>query len=143
MTIAKAHLFASLAAAAAVAGLATSALAITAAPATDPSVLVFDQSLSGEQINVSYAYLPRDGHIVIYAADGAGKPGGDPLGSAAVKAGSHVNVKVKLDKPGTAGTKLWAALYEDKDGKPGFTKGAEAALWNAGKLPIENQFTIR
>lgn len=143
MSIAKTHTLASLAAVAAVAVVASSALAATTAPPTDPSVLVFDQPLSGEQVNVSYAYLPRDGYIVIYGADTTGKPVGDPLGSATAKAGSHVNVKVKLDKPPTAGSKMWVSLYDDKDGKPGFVKGPDTAVWNAGRLPMENQFTIR
>lgn len=129
-----------------VAGVAALSLAATAAvpgAATEPSVLVFDQAHKSGTIKVDYAFLPKKGYVVVYSADAAGKPTGEPLAHVPLEAGDHRDISVKLTAIPTAGTKLWASLYEDSDGKPGFAKGADVALWPNGKLPLENAFTIR
>lgn len=126
-----------------IAALSIAATAATPAPTGEPSVLVFDQPHKGGAVNISYAYLPKKGYVVIYAAGTSGKPSGEPLAHLPLEAGDHRNISVMLNTMPAPGTKLWATLYEDSDGKPGFTKGADVSLWANGKLPLENAFSIR
>lgn len=132
-----------LAGAAGIAALSIAATAAVPAASTDPSVLVFDQAGKDGAVTISYAYLPRKGYAVIYGADASGKPSSEPLAHVPLEAGDHRNISVKLTAIPAPGSKLWASLYEDKDGKPGFAKGADVSLWSDGKLPLENVFTIR
>jgi len=121
----------------------TAVAAIPAAATTEPSVLVFDQAPKNGAVNVSYAYLPQDGYVLIYSADADGKRSADPIGSAALKAGDHRDVSVKLTAAPAPGAKLLAVLYQDKDGKPGPTRGTDVSFWPDGKIPSENAFTVR
>lgn len=125
------------------AGAAVAATGPASASTTNPSVLVFDQAVKDGSVSISYAYLPKSGYVVIYGSTADGKSSGEPLGSASLKSGDHRNVAVKLNSAPAAGTKLWATLYEDRDGKSGPTKGTDVSMWSDGKLPMENAFTIR
>ncbi len=132
----------SAAAVAAVAMIAGGAHVATAAvPGAPPSVLVFNQTPAGKAISIDYANLPVDGYVVVYASDGEGKRTGEPLGSAALKAGSHQDVKVELSAAPAKGAALWASLYKDKDGKQGFDAAGDKPMWT--KLPMQNAFTIQ
>ena len=71
-----------------------------------------------------------------------GKPAGDPLGNIALKAGDHRDFKIELKAAPPANTKLWAALYEDKDGDAKLDKAKDVAFWPGAKLPYENNFVI-
>lgn len=113
-----------------------------AAAATDPSVLAFDQKAEGNKVKLTYAFLPQDGYVVIYAGDDKDKASGDPLGSAALKAGDHRDVMITLKTAPTAKTKLWATLYRDTDGDGKHKSGTDVSLWGE-KLPLENQFMIQ
>lgn len=113
------------------------------ASSTPPSVMVFDQSIRDGKVSVSYAHLPKDGYLVVYAANADGKPSGEPLGHAELKSGSHRDVAIKLDRVPAAGMKLWATLYEDRDGKAGFSKGADVAMWQGDRVPLQNGFVIK
>lgn len=129
--------------AAAAAACSAAAVAATPPPTTEPSVLVFDQAHTGGTVKIDYVYLPKKGYVVIYGADATGKSNGEPLAHVPLEAGDHRNISVKLTTPPAPGAKLWASLYQDSDGKPGFAKGADLSLWSDGKLPAENAFTIR
>ena len=120
---------------------ALTAHAATQGAATEPSVMVMNQTLQDGQLNVDYAYLPKKGYAVVYAGKD-GKAIGEPLGHVALDAGSHVKFKIKLDKAPAPGTALWVALYEDKDGKDGFDRQADASLWG-DKLPYENRVIVQ
>lgn len=121
--------------AAVVAGAAQAAVAN--AP---PSILVFDQK-SAKQVSIDYVNIPANGYVVVYAADAEGKPNGAPLGSLSVNAGSHMDLKVALADAPAPGMNLWASLYKDKDGKEGFNKQGDKAVWS--KLPMQNAFTVQ
>lgn len=121
---------------------AFSAQAATQGAATEPSVMIFNQKLQDAQINVDYAYLPTKGYAVVYGSDKDGNPASEPLGHTALEAGSHVNFKIKLDKAPPQGTRLWVSLYEDKDGKAGFDRQADASLFGK-KLPYENHIVVQ
>lgn len=123
--------------------VALPAFAATPNEATAPSVMVFGQKAQGQTVAVSYAHLPKDGYIVIYSSDKDGKPSGDPLGNIALKAGDHRDFKVELKSPPPPDSKLWAALYEDKDGDKKLDKSKDLSFWPGGKLPWENQFQIQ
>ena len=122
--------------------LAVTANAATQGAMTEPSVMVLDQKISDGHLMVEYAYLPEKGYAVVYGADKDGKPIREPLGHLSLEQGSHSKFKIKLDKATPAGAKLWVALYKDKDGKAGFDKQADAAIWG-DKLPAENQVIVQ
>lgn len=117
--------------------------AANAASTAEPSVLVFDQTVRDGKVSISYAGLPKSGYVVIYGASPDGKPSGEVLGHAELKSGGHRDIAIKLDRVPAAGTKLWASLYEDSDGKAGFNKGPDVSLWQGSKLPLENSFVIK
>ena len=110
--------------------------------ATPPSVLIFDQKPQDGQITVEYAYLPSNGYVVLYGADKNGQPVHEPLGHIELKAGDHRKIGIKLNNATQNGKTMWAALYVDKDSKPGFDKTADASIWN-DELPLENRFVVR
>jgi hypothetical protein len=132
-----------LAAPLAVASVATAATQPAAGSTTEPSVMVFDQAAKDGKVNISYAYLPKNGYVVVYGTSADGKVSGEPLGSASLKAGDHRDVAVKLSSQPAPGTKLWATIYEDRDGKQGPARGTDMAIWESSALPRENAFTIR
>jgi hypothetical protein len=106
-----------------------------------PSLLVFNQKLQGDSVDVKYAYMPKDGFIVVYGSDSSGRIGNKPLGSAAIKAGDQRDVKVALTTKPKSGSKLWATLYNDADGNAKFD-GNDAAVWTVSQLPLQNEFQI-
>lgn len=106
-----------------------------------PSILVFNQKPAGSQVSVDYVNIPASGYVVVYAADAEGKPTGAPLGHAPVSAGSHMDLKVTLSAAPAPGTNLWASLYKDKDGKEGFNKQGDKAVWS--QIPMQNAFTVQ
>lgn len=109
----------------------------------DPTVTVLNQKPQGQSVNISYAHVPKAGYLVIYGSDADGKPTGDPLGVTALKAGDHRDFKVELKAAPAANAKLWAALYEDKDGDAKLDKTKDMAFWPGNKLPWENKFQIQ
>ena len=110
--------------------------------ATPPSVLIFDQKPQDGQITVEYAYLPSNGYVVLYGADKNGQPIREPLGHIELKAGNHRKFSIKLNNAAQSSDSMWAALYVDKDSKPGFDETADASIWN-DELPLENRFVVR
>jgi hypothetical protein len=122
--------------------LAIAANAATQAAATDPSVLVLDQKASGGELLVEHAHMPEKGYAVVYGVDKDGNPVREPLGHTELSPGIHTKFKIKLNKEPAPGTTLWVSLYKDKDGKAGFDKQADAAIW-PDKLPYESRVTIQ
>lgn len=113
----------------------------TGAAMPNPSVLVFNQKVDGKTIKLAYAFMPKNGFIVIYGSDASGKMTGSPLGSAAIPAGDHRDVKVTLTTEPKRGAKLWATLYEGVDGKANFDD-KDQAVWKVSELPLQNMFVI-
>jgi hypothetical protein len=123
-------------------GLATVAHAATSAATTPPSVVAFNQKIEDGSVSVEYAYLPEKGYAVIYGADKDGNPIRESLGQIELTAGDHRSFKIKLDKAPLAGSKLWVSLYTDKDGKAGFDRKADTAIWQ-DRLPATNQIVVQ
>lgn len=122
-------------------GLALTPAKDSTAATTPQSVLVYDQKINNKTVIIKYAYLPKDGFVVIYGSDASGKITGEPIGSAALKAGDHRDLRVTLANEPKAGTKLWAALYDDSDHKSSFDK-TDKPLWAMNKLPLQNMFKV-
>lgn len=115
-------------------GLPLSAYAVVQNPdatmsQTPPSVIVFNQKPKGNELSVTYAYMPSAGHLVIHNSEG-GKVGRDVVGSVKLEAGDHHNIAVKLDKALPSGTSLWASLTDSQ--KRPFEQ----------TLPLQNEFRI-
>lgn len=137
-------LIASVVACSAIVGAAMPAAAVTAtgATTTPPSVLVFDQKVSGGAVDVKYAYLPSKGYVAVLASDANGKPSGAPLGVQAITAGDHRDVKVALSGQPKTGDKLWVSLYFDSDGQAGFDAKADKPVWPDG-VPTMNTLIVQ
>ncbi|MFT3732159.1 MAG: hypothetical protein QM780_12200 [Hyphomicrobium sp.] len=99
---------------------------------TPPSVIVFNQKPKEGEINVTYAYLPSAGHLVIHGSNSSGKANDSVIGSTKLDAGAHNNVTVKLDKNVADGTSLWASL----------TNADKRPFWKTS-LPLQNEFLIK
>jgi hypothetical protein len=111
-------------------GLAAAiALSCSASAATQdflPSVTALSQKVKGDTVSITYAFLPKDGTLAILSGDPSSRAGASVLGSVALSAGDHRNVKVQLSREPTAGTRLWAAIDQAKSGKP-FKRSDERA----------------
>jgi hypothetical protein len=123
-------------------GGATVANAAATAATTPPSVVALNQKIEDGNVSVEYAYLPEKGYAVIYGADKDGNPIRDALGHIELAAGDHRKVTIKLDKVPPAGSKLWVSLYTDKDGKAGFNRKGDTAIWQ-DRLPAANQILVQ
>jgi LPXTG-motif cell wall-anchored protein len=88
----------------------------TAAAAADQateqnSLEADDQALTNNSVNVKEVYSAQDGWMVIHL-DENNAPG-KVIGHTAVKKGESTDVKVTLDQPVSAGTKVWPMLHID------------------------------
>jgi hypothetical protein len=99
---------------------------------TPASVIVFSQKPKGDQITVTYAFMPTAGHLVIHGSSKNGKPDDAVFGSIPLQAGDHRDIGVKLEKAPAPGTKLWASL----------TNSEKKSFWPSS-LPAENEFHVQ
>ena len=83
-----------------------------------PSVTVLNQKLKKDAVSITYAFLPKDGTLAILSGDPSNKTGASVVGSVALQAGDHREVKVPLSSEPKAGTRLWAQIEQGKSGKP-------------------------
>lgn len=96
----------------------------------DPSIIAMNQKMKGDSVTITYAFLPGDGTLDIYAVNSSGKIDAKPLGTVDLKAGDHRNVKVNLSAPPREGTRLEAVF--DTSGQP---------IKNSGDVP-ERTFSV-
>jgi hypothetical protein len=75
-----------------------------------------NQKIKGDAVSITYAYLPQDGTLDIYAVNATGKVGTTPLGKISLTAGDHRDIKVSLSSPPKEGMRLRAVL--EKAGRP-------------------------
>jgi hypothetical protein len=125
-------------------GPATAAFAARApeTSSTPASVLAFDQKIADGKIEITYAYLPVDGYVVIYEIDRQTKRGDGPLGHTALKAGPHIKFQVPITKVAASGTTVSAVVYSDADDKLGFDNSRDTPLW-PDVIPTESRFLIK
>ena len=127
-----------------VAALLATAFAGFAYAAT-ASIKVSDQKVTGGEVTIADVNLPKTGFLVIHPSDAKGNLVERDIGHAALTAGDHPSVKVKLSQTPKAGDKLWAMLHEDTGvtgvyefGAPG-KANVDMPLKENGK-PVEQSF---
>lgn len=111
-------------------GGAAIAATTTSSGTPNPSIIAMNQKMKGDSVTITYAFLPKDGTLDIYAVNSSGKIEEKPLGRVELKAGDHRNVKVDLSSPPKKGTRLQATF--DNSGQ---------FLKNSGDVP-ERTFSV-
>lgn len=99
---------------------------------TPPSVLAMSQKIKNGEVNVTYAFAPKDGVLAIYGSDAKGHIDKTLLGSTPITAGDHRDVHVKLSAAPAPGAKLWAVLEQS-------SASGKTAFKTDGK-PVEENF---
>lgn len=82
--------------------------------AAPPSVTVTDQKLARNRVTIADVNLPKTGFIAIHGSDASGKMTNKIIGYAALKAGDHKGVKVRLTGTHGAGETLWVVARQSK-----------------------------
>lgn len=91
--------------------IANAAFADSQKPA---SIIAFNQKSANGAVSLTYAYLPRNGAVDVYAVGPDGKLAGKSLGNVTLKAGDYRNVRVMLNPLPAKGTRLVAVIEKDK-----------------------------
>ena len=112
-------------------------VAAFAATGTAPSIIAMGQKAKGHSVSIEYAYLPKDGYLVIHPSDKHGKMRSNVIGQEQLAAGSHDHVSVKLDVPIKSGQTFWAELQQ----KP-FANGSSHPFQDNG-TPVQESFVIQ
>ncbi|MBA2126901.1 hypothetical protein DLM45_11820 [Hyphomicrobium methylovorum] len=107
---------------------------------TPASVIVMDQKLDRPEVNVSYVFAPENAFAVVY---GKGDNAKSVLGSIAVAAGDHRDVKIPISENAKAGDELWISVYRAKDDSKTFDRESATPYWTAENLPSTNGFVVR
>lgn len=79
---------------------------------TAASVIAMNQKIKGNAVSITYAYMPKDGTLDIYAVDPNGKLGVKPLGQVSLTAGDHRDIRVGLSSIPKEGSSLRAVIEE-------------------------------
>jgi hypothetical protein len=83
-----------------------------AASETQASIIARSQAPKHGAVAITYAYLPKDGSLDIYAVSPSGKREGNAVGTVALKAGAHRDVAVTLKPMPEKGAKLVAVIEQ-------------------------------
>ena len=86
--------------------------AAVAASGTPASIIAMSQKPKNSSVSITYAFLPKDGSLNIYAVSPSGKREGKPLGDVTLKAGDHRDVAVKLMSMPKHGSRLVAVIEQ-------------------------------
>src|SRR5690348_17881460 len=81
-------------------------------PGIPASVIAMNQKIKDNAVSITYAYMPKDGTLDIYAVDSNGKLGAKPLGKVSLTAGDHRDIIVGLSSVPKEGTRLRAVIEE-------------------------------
>jgi hypothetical protein len=90
--------------------------AALAVSGTNASIIAMSQKAKNDAVSITYAYLPKDGSLDVYAVSPSGKHEGKALGNVALKAGDHRNFAVTLNPVPEKGEKLIAVI--EQSGQP-------------------------
>lgn len=101
--------------------LLASGAALAAAGGTSASIIAMSQKPKGDAVSITYAYLPHDGSLAVFAVHRTGKLAGPPVGEVKLTAGDHRNVSVTLKPLPKPGAKLEAVI--ERSGQPLKTSG--------------------
>jgi hypothetical protein len=102
----------------------SAALAEIATPGTHASVIAMSQKPKSDAVSITYAYLPKDGTLNLYALSPSGKMEKTPVGKVALKAGDHRQVSVSLNPMPKKGERLEAVI--EQSGQPVVHSGDKA-----------------
>lgn len=91
--------------------LATGA-ALAGASTTPPSIIAMSQKPKSGAVSITYAYLPKDGALDIFAISSSGKMESEPLGNVDLKAGDHRDVSVTLNPLPQTGDRLVGVIEQ-------------------------------
>jgi hypothetical protein len=82
--------------------------------AQSPSINVTDQKPTRNTVTIADVNLPKKGFVAIHASDASGNMNNKIVGYAALRAGDHKGVKVRLTGAHKAGETLWVVAHETK-----------------------------
>jgi hypothetical protein len=89
---------------------------------TPAEVIALNQKIKGDGVSITYAYLPKNGMLAIFASDALGHMGRAPIGRIALLVGEHSNFEVTLNPAPKSGTQLWAVLEQSTRNREPFKK---------------------
>lgn len=92
------------------------ALAAVTTPGTHASIIAMSQKPKSDAVSITYAYLPKDGTLNLYAIGPSGKMQKTPVGKVSLKAGDHRQVSVSLNPVPKKGERLEAVI--EQNGQP-------------------------
>jgi hypothetical protein len=87
-------------------------------PGTHASVIALNQKPQNSSVSITYAYLPKDGSLVIYSGNPGKNQNAKELGQVSLTAGDHRDVSVKPNSAPRSGTQLWAGVAPGKSEQP-------------------------
>jgi hypothetical protein len=88
----------------------SAALAAVTTPGTQASIIAMSQKPKSDAVSITYAYLPKDGTLDLYALSSSGKMQKTPVGKVVLKAGDHRDVSVSLNPMPKKGERLEAVI---------------------------------
>jgi hypothetical protein len=94
----------------------SAALAAVTTPGTQASIIAMSQKPKSDAVSITYAYLPKDGTLDLYALSSSGKMQKTPVGKVALKAGDHRDVSVSINPMPKKGERLEAVI--EQNGQP-------------------------
>lgn len=96
--------------------LLASSAAFAASDTPAASIIAMSQKPKSSAVSITYAFLPKEGSLDIYAVTPSGKREGKALGNVSLKAGDHRDVAVKLAPMPEKGARLVAVI--EQSGQP-------------------------
>jgi len=94
----------------------SAALAAITTPGTQASIIAMSQKPKSDAVSITYAYLPKDGTLNLYAVSSSGQMQKTPVGKVSLKAGDHREVSVSLNPVPKKGERLEAVI--EHSGQP-------------------------
>jgi hypothetical protein len=117
--------------------------ATVTAAATPASVIVFDQKLDSPEVKVSYIFAPEKSFAVVHQGDEKSEGAKKLLGTLALDAGDHRDLKIPLSNPAKSGDGLWISLYRAKGGGAEFNSETDVSYWADQGLPSTHGFVVQ
>jgi hypothetical protein len=102
----------------------SAALADITTPGTQASVIAMSQKPKSGAVSITYAYLPKDGTLNLYAVGPSGKMEKKSVGKVSLKAGDHRQVSVSLNPAPKKGERFVAVI--EHSGQPLSNQGDKA-----------------
>jgi hypothetical protein len=105
------------------------------------SLIVFDQKLDKPEVRVSYIFASEKSFAVVYGGGENSEGAKKVLGTLAVDAGDHRDVKIPLSNSAQPGEALWVSLYRSGDAE--FNSKTDVSYWADQSLPSTHGFVVQ